>query len=230
MAFVVVEPLVDEPMVDLTMFSNVDFTVGLTTGFLTVHGDAGLDGDRSIPSHRHPWIRAAPSRVDPGGQPHRTGSHRTTVRKSCRSVWPAICNRHRPHRALLCIISSSSSSTRRPQGIGFSLILAPIGLGMGIFQSPNNSAIMGSVPPDQLGVAGGMLGLNRLLGQVAGFAILITYWSSRVSAGSPDVALPEAQASAFRDTNLGGAAAVLLALMLVVWVLRRDRTRQRADG
>lgn len=46
-----------------------------------------------------------------------------------------------------------------------------IGLGMGLFQSPNNSIVMGSVPKDRLGIAGGMLAMVRNLGMVTGIAI-----------------------------------------------------------
>jgi MFS family permease len=46
-----------------------------------------------------------------------------------------------------------------------------IGLGMGLFQSPNNSIIMGSVPKNRLGIAGGILGMIRNLGMVTGIAI-----------------------------------------------------------
>ena len=209
-AFVVVERLVDEPMVDLTMFSNVDFTVGLTTGFLTFMAMRGLTVtgpflliDTLGFELRQAGLILAASPIALGVIAPLSG--RAADPYGPRSV--TVIGLTVLFSAYLLVQLVDTTTT----GIGFSLILAPIGLGMGIFQSPNNSAIMGSVPPDQLGVAGGMLGLNRLLGQVAGFAILITYWSSRVSAGSPDVALPEAQASAFRDTNLGGAAAVLLA-------------------
>ena len=49
--------------------------------------------------------------------------------------------------------------------------LGMIGLGMGLFQSPNNSIVMGSVPKHRLGIAGGMLGMARNLGMVTGIAI-----------------------------------------------------------
>ncbi|MDF1531300.1 MAG: MFS transporter [ANME-2 cluster archaeon] len=49
--------------------------------------------------------------------------------------------------------------------------LGMIGLGMGLFQSPNNSIVMGSVPKNRLGIAGGMLGMVRNLGMVTGVAI-----------------------------------------------------------
>ena len=54
-----------------------------------------------------------------------------------------------------------------------------IGLGMGIFQSPNNSAILGSVPLDQLGVTSGMLTINRTTASVTGIAVLGTLWAAR---------------------------------------------------
>ena len=49
---------------------------------------------------------------------------------------------------------------------------------MGIFQSPNNSAIMGTAPPDKLGVVSGMLALTRTLGQSTGIAIIGAIWAA----------------------------------------------------
>lgn len=51
------------------------------------------------------------------------------------------------------------------------LLLASVGLGSGIFQSPNNSAIMGSVPVNKLGLASGMLATMRNAGMVFGVVI-----------------------------------------------------------
>lgn len=46
-----------------------------------------------------------------------------------------------------------------------------VGLGMGMFQSPNNSAIMGSVPVSHLGIASGTLAAMRNVGMVLGIAV-----------------------------------------------------------
>jgi MFS family permease len=71
--------------------------------------------------------------------------------------------------------------------LGFALVAIPIGLGIGTFQSPNNSAIMGSVSSEYAGVAGGMLTLTRLLGQIAGVAAIASLWATRVLASAgPD--------------------------------------------
>ncbi|MCM2276976.1 MAG: MFS transporter [Oligoflexia bacterium] len=51
---------------------------------------------------------------------------------------------------------------------GILLALSCIGLAMGLFQSPNNNSIMGSVPPSKLGVASALLATVRNLGLVTG--------------------------------------------------------------
>jgi EmrB/QacA subfamily drug resistance transporter len=53
-----------------------------------------------------------------------------------------------------------------------------VGLGIGLFQTPNNSAIMGSVPNSKRGVASGMLATMRNIGMVLGVAISGTIFSS----------------------------------------------------
>jgi DHA2 family multidrug resistance protein-like MFS transporter len=48
--------------------------------------------------------------------------------------------------------------------------MAVCGLGFGIFQSPNNRAMMAAAPRRRAGAAGGMLATARLIGQTAGAA------------------------------------------------------------
>jgi EmrB/QacA subfamily drug resistance transporter len=50
-------------------------------------------------------------------------------------------------------------------------VLAVLGIGLGLFTPPNNSAIMGSAPPHRLGVAGGILNMTRSLGTSLGVAL-----------------------------------------------------------
>ncbi len=49
-----------------------------------------------------------------------------------------------------------------------SLELALIGLGIGLFTSPNNSSVLGAVGPERRGVASGILSTARTLGNVLG--------------------------------------------------------------
>ncbi len=50
------------------------------------------------------------------------------------------------------------------------MLLALLGVGLGLFTPPNNSAIMGSAPAHRLGVAGGVLNMTRSLGTSLGVA------------------------------------------------------------
>ena len=50
-------------------------------------------------------------------------------------------------------------------------VLILLGIGMGLFTPPNNSAIMGAAPKEKLGVAGGVLNMMRSLGLIFGVDI-----------------------------------------------------------
>jgi DHA2 family multidrug resistance protein-like MFS transporter len=54
--------------------------------------------------------------------------------------------------------------------IAWRMVLA--GVGFGLFQSPNNRAMIGSTPRERSGGASGMLGTARLLGQTIGAALV----------------------------------------------------------
>jgi MFS transporter, DHA2 family, multidrug resistance protein len=50
------------------------------------------------------------------------------------------------------------------------------GTGFGLFQSPNNRAIVISAPKERSGAASGMLGMARLLGQTMGTALVAMFF------------------------------------------------------
>lgn len=58
--------------------------------------------------------------------------------------------------------------------------MALLGLGIGLFQSPNNSAIMGSVPRNRLGIASGTLASMRNIGMVMGVALAGAIFTTRM--------------------------------------------------
>jgi EmrB/QacA subfamily drug resistance transporter len=61
------------------------------------------------------------------------------------------------------------------------LILVPLfamGLGLGLFQSPNNSAAMGSIPKEKLGTGNGVVQLVKNLGMVIGISFSTLAFSS----------------------------------------------------
>lgn len=106
------------------------------------------------------------------------------------------------------------------------------GFGQGLFQSPNNSAIMGSVPRERLGVASGFLATVRVLGQslsvaVAG-AIFATQGGSaagaliRQASGARRTALEATFSQAFHAALI---TCMLIASFGVITSLVRGRAR-----
>ncbi len=61
------------------------------------------------------------------------------------------------------------------------LFLCFMSLGMGLFQSPNNSLVMSTVPRDKLGIAGSINALVRNLGMVCGIVLATTMLYSMMS-------------------------------------------------
>jgi MFS family permease len=57
-----------------------------------------------------------------------------------------------------------------------------VGVGMGLFNSPNQSSILGSLPKPRLGIASGMIGQMRLTGQALGIAVGGAVVASRIPA------------------------------------------------
>jgi MFS family permease len=59
----------------------------------------------------------------------------------------------------------------RPSTPVFLMLLAVVGIGLGLFTPPNNAAIMGSVPQAQSGLASGVLNMTRGMGTALGLAL-----------------------------------------------------------
>lgn len=64
--------------------------------------------------------------------------------------------------------------------------LMVFGVGFGLFIAPNNNSVMSCVPPHQRGVAGGLLGMFRYLGQALGVAFAGALFAFLVADASGD--------------------------------------------
>lgn len=74
----------------------------------------------------------------------------------------------------LFVITTLNTTSSR---LEIAVLMTLLGLGSAIFQSPNNSSIMGTVPRNQLGVAGGINALFRNLGMVSGATFSVILFS-----------------------------------------------------
>jgi MFS family permease len=170
------EKHVSQPLIELSIFKNRVLRTNLITGFLTFIASSGIVF--LIPFYLQNVLRYDPElagilmAVFPvmlgiagpisGWLSDRFGFHLLTV------------------TGLLVLslgyfgltqLSVSTSSWE------FALIYLPIGIGMGLFQSPNNSSVLGSASSERLGVVSSLLAITRTLGQTCGTAVIGSLWA-----------------------------------------------------
>lgn len=232
--FVVIERRSAHPMVELSLFENSLFSMGLITGFLTFVAIAGtiillpfyLENVLGY-STRQVGLLLAVVPVMLGVISPVSGMLSDKFGTRLITVVGLV--------VLLLGYLAVATLTAETTTWGYILRLAPIGLGMGIFQSPNNSAIMGAVARQRLGVASGMLSLTRTLGQTSGIAALGAFWASRVISFTGYI-LPEgataapvpAQVAAMQQTFLAVSGLVAVALAFSVWGVVQERRLKSA--
>lgn len=233
--FLMLEMRLEQPMVDLSLFRNSLFSINLITGALTFVSIAGtlillpfyLENVLGY-STRNVGLLLSVMPIALGIVAPLSG--RLSDRFGTRPITIT--------GLVILLIGYVSLSTLNAETgtLGYILRLLPIGIGMGMFQSPNNSAIMGAVPPRRLGIASGLLALTRTLGQTSGIAVLGAIWAARVLffsggdvEGGATAAPAAAQVSGLQDTFLVGAALMVVALVLSVWGLRRERQERQAS-
>ncbi len=121
--------------------------------------------------------------------------------------------------------------------LGYALRIAPLGIGVGMFNSPNNSAIMGAAPRDHLGLASGLLALSRTLGQTSGLPLMGALFAAQVLATgilppgedltkAPAIALVQGISGTFRVAAL----IILIATVLAIFALWIDAQRHRRSN
>jgi EmrB/QacA subfamily drug resistance transporter len=114
-------------------------------------------------------------------------------------------------------------------GAGFwNIVIAQalIGIGNGLFQSPNNSSVMSAVQPSQMGVAGGINALSRNLGMVCGTALGVAIFEHQrqaLLAGANNPGSIQAFMGGYHDAML--AAAVYAVVALLVSLSRKGYVR-----
>jgi MFS family permease len=120
--------------------------------------------------------------------------------------------------------------TTQTTAAGFILRFLAVGLGMGVFQSPNNSAIMGSASRERLGVVSGTLAIARTLGQTTGIALLGSIWVNSIIAMSPGISQATVttapvfvQVSALQQTFTVVILLMMFALGLGIWTWATER-------
>lgn len=227
--FVLIERRASSPMLALGLFRNPTLSVSVATGYLVygalsamffllpfyLEGVLGYDTRKTgLALGIAPLILGVVAPIA-GIISDRVGVRRVTI------VGLAI---------LAAAVAAFYTLGTTTTFLQYAAVAAPVGLAIGVFQSPNNSAIMGSVPREYSGVAGGLLTLTRLLGQITGIAVLGSVWAARVAAraggelsGDAASAPVDIQVAGLHDTALVMVALTLVAIAIATWGLRKER-------
>jgi MFS family permease len=88
------------------------------------------------------------------------------------------------------------------------------GVGVGMFQSPNNSSVMSSVIPQKLGIAGGINSLVRNLGMVTGIALSVSLFEAWGGVTKPRPDQVAAFMSAYHSVMLVAMAIALIGAVI----------------
>ena len=179
-AFIFVEKKRDNPLLQLEIFNNKLFSLSIFCGFITFV--AIFCNNIILPFYLQDVMNYTPE-------------HTGLILM----VYPLILTVAAPVSGNLSDkIGSESLTFIGLVLIGFGLILMSslnvdssllvmiifigiMSIGMGLFQSPNNSLIMSTVPKDKLGIAGSVNALVRNLGMVCGIALATTLLYGMIS-------------------------------------------------
>lgn len=238
--FIRVESHTAYPMIDLKMFTNRMFTINLITGFFTFIVSAGIT--LIMPLYLQNILRYSTSIT--GLLMAITPVTVAVIAPFAGSISDRIGSRQITTMGLILLLIgyiSLTSLSADTTTIGYILRFIPVGMGVGMFQSPNNSAIMGAASRENLGVASSLLSLTRTIGQTTGIALLGAFWETRVKATANITVIDDittapvnAQVAGLQNTVLLGVFLVLIALSLSVWALiqwhRMKKTQSSAES
>ncbi len=113
--------------------------------------------------------------------------------------------------------------------------LVLLGIGQGLFMSPNASAVMGSVPGKRLGTASGVLAQMRVVGQAIGIAVAAAVVETRLAAhlaglGEAPSAADQAAALTASIHDAFVVAALLCGVGIVTSLVRGGGHREQAPA
>jgi len=177
--FIFIEKKVAQPMLDISLFDHFQFSSHVIEGLIVFFANSGIvfllpfflqnvlqhsSSTSGLMMGVIPAVMAITAPVA-GKLSDKNGTERLPVVGLC---------------IFFLGILALSTVDENTTIIGYILRTAPIGFGLGLFQSPNNSAIMGLAPKNRLGVASGILALSRTLGQTSGIALTSALWVWRI--------------------------------------------------
>lgn len=228
-SFVITELKTKEPILDMSLFKNVRFSINIVTAiftFICASGSLVI-----IPFYLENILGYAPKSVG-----------------LFLGVVPIVIGITAPISGILVDkfgskivaltglsflllgyfgISRLSASTTVFQYI---LTFIPIGLGNGLFQSPNNLSIINSSPKDRIGIVSSIISTARTIGQVTGVAVISSLWfkltmyhENNYNLITVSQASKESQLYAMHNTFLFTCLLITLAICMTIYSYYREK-------
>ncbi len=226
--FLRTEQRVAEPMLDLSIFSDPRLATNVVTGFMTFVASSGLIfllpfflQDLQGRSPKEAGLLLVVSPVAMGLAAPVSGWLSDRVGTRPVALFGLV--------TLVVGYLLAGTLQLSTSAFGYVARVFWLGLGMGIFQAPNNSAIMGSVPKERLGVASGLISFTRTLGQVTGIGLMGAFFAHRVHGLAHGTLRDVMDANAadqlqgMRGTVHAAAAWLLVASLIAAFAYRRER-------
>ena len=229
-AFVMVEARVASPILDLRVFRNRPFASGLLMGYLAFLALAGtgflqpffLEDIAHYSTARVGLLLAIAPIV--GGVTAPMGG---ALADRIGPRWVAL-------GGLLFVVIGLLLFATIDEHVtvwGFAGRVAPVGLGMGLFNAANNSSVLNAVPREQLGIASALLSLMRTLGQTTGVPVIASIFSlvamGEAGGRRHDALLalpPESLLRGLHWAFIAAATLTLVAFAAGAWEWRQRRT------
>jgi EmrB/QacA subfamily drug resistance transporter len=210
-AFVARERRAESPMIDLSLFARPGFSAGIASGLLSY---LVLFGTLTVA----PFLLEAALRQTTGT----AGVELFLLPLGVGVAAPlaGLLSDHIGARALtaagmLCASAAIAGTAVDHSSLAVLLpLFAAAGLGLGAFTPPNNASIVGSVPPNQSGLASGVLNMTRGLGTSLGLALAGLAYTAGAGAGS--VVPARATAAGYRNAAWMLAGVALLASLIAM--------------
>ena len=233
LGFLHIEKTVSQPMIELKIFKNHNFTLGLVAGFLifvtnfffNVLSPFYLENALGIAASTAGYILMAYPLVQVVVAPI-SGKLSAKVNPIILTIVGLV---------VIEIAQLGYLSFNINTSIWFILIFIGLnGLGNGLFQAPNNTMIMSSVEPKELGIAGGLNALSRNLGMIIGVSLSTTvlFLSMSKFYGKSVTTYVDGRADIFIDgMRVTMTFAVIICLIAIIMsVVRLIKSRRSNNG
>ena len=226
--FIRVEKQKSDPMLQLALFKNQSFSVSILCGFLTFV--ATFCFNILAPFYTQNILHLSP--VNAGLLLMLFPITMAVAAPLSGALSDKIGSELLTFAGLLVMVIAQVGFSTLHMGssiLTFGLLVALLGVGNGLFQSPNNSLVMSSVQRSQLGIAGSVNSLVRNIGMVVGISVattsLFSVMSSKAGYRVTDLIpnRPDIFIEGMHFVFIGSASICLFSALFTGWRLLKSK-------